>query len=1152
MKLVFRGASSAALIVSLAGGFHAAWAQTPSPQTVTTAAPAPQLTPSAQVDQTARADDQAASGERVVITGSLIATTPEDAPKPVEVITADDLKEAGSPSITEFVRSLTSNSASGANMGGATTGAGVLGNGFVNMDLRGQGANGTLVLMNGRRLATTNGGAGADVNTIPMEALQAVEVLKDGASATYGAGAVGGVINFRTRRDIDAPQITVNKTMYDGSEGGYEINFLTGWVGDAGNLLISASHEEEAGMMQYKRDFGNLPYAINPDGWSLTNLPQRFHRQTNWTTAAPTNTAVGSGGGLVGASTNDFTSNADCAALGGALVQDLQSGTGATTPTACAFPLALTSEIVSEFTQDQVYGEFNADLTESMEFHFDVLYSKYESTGKRPASAGGSTVRVADPTVSALCATTCMYMVPFQQAVYTATGTATATMVQNPFVANYNARQPGTANDLAAGGALLTSSQWRPYLFGGNPLFGNGLAETTVQRERFQINAGLNGEFTGDTFFGKLLNGVTYDYAGQFNQYIQANVANGDWLANRLQDAMMGYGGPGCQAIDRVATDYSSAAAYNRTIGIQSDTAPGTNGCLWFNPFQSNFQTSMFNGAVNPNFPTSGSPTWAANATQAANTGPAGFLNDPVLLDWIWADRTSEVTYNSSTFDAVFTGQVPETLFALPGGEIGWAGGLQWRMTERRGAVDAPNSAEKDLLLQECPYTHMGQAPQPVLPSTQRPTSRGCAGENGTGNFFSGTTPLQPNVGRDPPDYIDSQTIAYFGELSLPVFDTLNLTASLRHESFNGGSIEGTIWSVAGKWDVTDNIYFRSSYGTNFRAEEALDASPGAVVQSTVNDNTRFGTGFNYLRITTTADNVGTEEDITLNVGIGYQGEIFGGQLRASADFFSIERSDEVQTTLATRVLDNVFYDDADDGPNPETDAARLGSPAERADCSARLISFLEFGGNACVQGVTTAADITAVNSVELNGPGFLTEGIDYSIDYTHPLLGGDITFSTTITQNLTYEARPYEVNGIVFDEGGDRLGGRNTLVSGEPSQELRGNASIRWANEVHSIGLRANYQDGFIPDGTRTPIINLAGTANDVFSGYGWGPKDYVDYDLTYIYTAPFWEELELRASILNLTDRAPPAWQSTTGYDTLVGNPRGRIFEIGATKKF
>jgi hypothetical protein len=87
-----------------------------------------------------------------------------------------------------------------------------------------------------------------------MEALQAVEVLKDGASATYGAGAVGGVINFKTRRDIDAPQLSVQKQFYDGSDGYYKVDFLTGWVGDTSNLMFSASYSHEDPMLQSARE----------------------------------------------------------------------------------------------------------------------------------------------------------------------------------------------------------------------------------------------------------------------------------------------------------------------------------------------------------------------------------------------------------------------------------------------------------------------------------------------------------------------------------------------------------------------------------------------------------------------------------------------------------------------------------------------------------------------------------------------------------------------------------------------------------------------------------------------------------------------------------------------------------------------------------
>lgn len=1134
MKKYVRGASCVALAVGLSNAM-AAWAQASESQ------------PPGETSgvETIQRQEQVDPADRVVVIGSLIATAPEDAAKPVEVVTAEDLKEQGSPSITEFVRNLTSSAPSSANVASTSTGAGVLGNGFVPLNLRGQGANGTLVLMNGRRLSSTNGGAGADVNTVPMSALAAVEILKDGASATYGAGAVGGVINFKTRRDVDAPEVTVNKTLYEGSSGAYEVNLLTGWVGDNGNLLISLSRDGEDSLMATKRSFSNLPYQINPAGWSLTNLPQRFHRQTNFTTALPSNTAVGSGGGLVGASFNDFTSNGDCAVLGGQLVQDLQSGTGGTVPTACAFPLANVTELVSSYEQDKAYVEFNYDLSNTMELHFDMLWSDYDSVGKRPPSSGGSTTSIADSSVSALCLTSCMYIVPFSQAVYTPQGVATPTSVVNPYIANFNARQPGVANDLASGGALLTSSQWRPYLFGGNPLFGDGLARSQVRRERLQFNVGVNGEFaSGDNIFGKLFNGVSYDIAAQWNEYVQHNELNGDWIASRLQDAIMGYGGPNCSALDRVATDYSSAAAYNRTIGIQSDTAPGTNGCMWFNPFQSNFQNSIFNGAANPNFPaTAVSPTWGAGATQAANTGANGFLNSRDLLDWIWADRRSEIRYTSQTYDALFTGQVPSNIFELPGGEISWGVGAQFRITERRSAAFADDAEELDRITQLCPYSHLGQAPQPTIPATERPTSRGCAGE-GTGNTFSGASPIEPVPGERVPGYIRSETRALFAEVQLPVLDNVNLSASVRNESFNGGAVEGTIWSVAGKWDVTDNIYLRGSYGTNFRAEEALDAVPGRSVAESITDTTRFGGGYQYLRLTTTQNDIQPEDDTTMNIGVGYRGDVFGGRLRMSADYFRIKIQDEVVTTLASPVLDNVFV----------TGAPGAGSQAHVADCGARLIQFVQFNSGVCQQGVTTAADVLAIVAAQLNGPNFLTEGIDYSLDYRYPLFGGDIYLSTSITQNLTYEADPFTVNGVVFDTGGDRLGYANNSRSGDASSKLRGNATVGFNKDDYRVNLRANYQDGYlIEDGeTRTAIINLPGTANDVFSSYGFSKKDYVDYDLNVIYDVPFVDDFEVRLSILNLTDRDPPPNQGATGVRTSMGNVRGRRFEVGATKKF
>ncbi len=72
------------------------------------------------------------------------------------------------------------------------------------------------------------------------------------------------------------------------------------------------------------------------------------------------------------------------------------------------------------------------------------------------------------------------------------------------------------------------------------------------------------------------------------------------------------------------------------------------------------------------------------------------------------------------------------------------------------------------------------------------------------------------------------------------------------------------------------------------------------------------------------------------------------------------------------------------------------------------------------------------------------------------------------------------------------------------------------------------------------------------MISGYGRNAKEYLDYDFTYIWTAPFWEELTFRASVLNIADKAPPPAQGSAGYFTGAGDPRGRRIEFGINKKF
>jgi outer membrane receptor protein involved in Fe transport len=1156
-----KGVSALALLFGASQLGTAVAQQAPAPnQTVTTNTTAgPQTAPqsAAAVDQSAPANQPA---DKVVITGSLIATTPEDAPKPVEVYSAEDLKQQGTPNVTEFIRSLTVSYGDDLGFGQASPDV-PEGTGFGNANLRGLGSNATLALMNGRPLAPWNGAFGADINTVPMDALQAVEVLKGGASATYGAGAVGGVLNFRTRRDIDAPQISIEKQFYDGSDGYWKGSFLTGWVGDAGNLMVSLSHSHEDQMLMDQRDFSSVDYKVNAGGALY---------------ASPTHTLVGANPGAFQVGTtnfytqtglvtvpttliNDYRTAADCTAVGGYIVSTLQTNN---TSTACGMKLAPFQSLVNENTQNQAYAEFNANISDSMEVHFDINWSSSVSQEARlpidAASAQAIDRSASTTTRTGMTGCTgCNYVLPVQVQNYSTTGTPLGTFVRNPFINDLMTRTGLNSTTLPDTGAIyLGSAGWRPFMYGGNPMFEDGRRHNRFERDSFAITAQITGEFPEDNLLGPLLNGVHYDFSGQYNQYLNTYF-QGDLFVSRLQNALNGYGGPNCNAIDRVPTDYTSAATYNRTVGIQSSTPAGTGGCQWFNPFASAWATSIVNGAANPQF-NSGTPTLAANATPR----PTGYQNPKDLIDWMWNDKKAEYQLQSATFNFVLSSTIPENWLKLPGGEIGWAAGVNWRQVEgRRMNGETDNQVEEDMATQFCawPDRAVVNSPAQVEPGTGTP---GCT----TAGAFFGTGRLSIVGATVPPFYYDNQNLALFAEVSLPILDNVSLQWSGRHEEWNGGSLKGDIYSVAGKWDITDNLWVRSDYGTNYRADAALELQPGATIYSTSNQ-TRFGAATQIQHATIVAPGIKPEDDKTFNFGFGWQSELGEGRIRASVQFFEALIDGQVSTTSATTIYNNVFglntaacQANRADSSSCSTSGAEIatGLPGtgisngtQFANCSARLISFIQFV-TPCVQGVTTSVNILETDLFQLNGSGFITNGIDYSVDYAHPLFDGTFSAQLTATQNLVYKSRGYDVNGILFEASGHRLGYANYTRTGNESRRWRANGQVRWANDVHNISLRANFSSGVYNEAFPIGGLNPIGITPNTYSGWGVDFKSYLDFDLNYVYTAPFWKELELRATVLNLFDKDPTQAAGRTGYYTATGNPRGRIIELGVSKKF
>lgn len=144
-------------------------------------------------------------GEKaIIVTGSRIKQDPSKSALPLTIITTNDLSREGISNPEQLIAFLASNGNGADNLASnsdVVSGAARGTNGLSSANLRGQGASSTLVLLNGRRVAAHGlSGSAVDVNQVPLAAIERVEILKDGASAIYGTDAIGGVINFITKK----------------------------------------------------------------------------------------------------------------------------------------------------------------------------------------------------------------------------------------------------------------------------------------------------------------------------------------------------------------------------------------------------------------------------------------------------------------------------------------------------------------------------------------------------------------------------------------------------------------------------------------------------------------------------------------------------------------------------------------------------------------------------------------------------------------------------------------------------------------------------------------------------------------------------------------------------------------------------------------
>lgn len=212
-------------------------------------------------------ETDAGPGE-VVVTGSRIVRDGYNAPTPVSVVSAEELKAEAPANITDFVNTLPAvrNSGTSASSNGSLSNGAA---GINSVNLRALGAARTLVLFDGQRSVASTTTGQVDVNTFPQALIERVEVVTGGASSAYGSDAVSGVVNFILDRDFTGfkAEYEYGVTTYDDGPN-HKVSFTGGtpFAEGKGHILLSGEYFSQKGIQSIDRDW-------NDSGFFLANNP---------------------------------------------------------------------------------------------------------------------------------------------------------------------------------------------------------------------------------------------------------------------------------------------------------------------------------------------------------------------------------------------------------------------------------------------------------------------------------------------------------------------------------------------------------------------------------------------------------------------------------------------------------------------------------------------------------------------------------------------------------------------------------------------------------------------------------------------------------------------------------------------------------------
>ena len=425
-----------------------------------------QPAPPAPADASQTADAQ----PEIVVTGSQIQGAQIDAVLPVTVLDAQDIETTGATTGDELFRSIPQAGTVAFNEQNADTQNNARGD-VASVNLRDLGTGNTLLLINGRRMTLHPGFqtellvpvVSSDTNEITPGSVKRIEVLRDGASAIYGADAVAGVINTILKGNRTGGFLEGEARLYDGTSMlGYQINGGFDFAGGKANLTLYGSYFRESGMPAadrvYSSDDNRLPLVEGTDfeGDASFNNRNTFGPFGQFDIQAPNNrTPIGDDDFFLQPSTFPGCKlqfgNGICARDGTTPVADVRYNT------------VYGNDLIASKNRYNAMALLNYELSDSVEAYFEGSYYRTESFRNIDASAILSAVPVG---IS-------------RNAYYNPFGPTTRGGVANP------QRLPGTT--IPATGADVIMERYR-FVDAGN----RGVA---VDKDTYRAVAGLRGNF---------------------------------------------------------------------------------------------------------------------------------------------------------------------------------------------------------------------------------------------------------------------------------------------------------------------------------------------------------------------------------------------------------------------------------------------------------------------------------------------------------------------------------------------------------------------------------------------------------------------------------------------------------------------------------